>query len=447
MRRYRPAYTAKLPPGAKVKVGYVTITDKGGFAKKCKVFDTPVGKRMTVESSHYFLVFRDTAGMERRLKAYRDEANSKTLQGNVASLLYHKEKGKPLSAELHEWLDTLDAATHDTLADFGLAPRRSIVRLGNGLDSLLQAYGDYLRVVKGDTEDYVDQATRQITAVFNGCGFKTADDINADAIEAWLIRQRKEGDGYCGEKGWSVRTANAHIGSLRGFMRWVVRKKKVLRTNPVDAIDTFTCRETDIRRKRRALRTSEIFRLLRKTAEEDVVREGMDGAERAMHYEFAIKTGARVNAIRHLRVCDLDFECEGGAVVNLLATHSKTHTTEVRPLESELTEKLKKFIGDRGRQPDDLVFHGAYKSLTVFTAQIIREDAEAAQVVYKTDEGLIDFHCLQHTYASFLWGMDDTDKMALTGHKTRDMLSRYDHRSLEDKRALLGQVKTWGMAG
>jgi integrase len=425
----------------------VTITDKGGFQKRCKVKNTPAGKRITVESSHYFLIFRDAAGVERRLKAYRDEATSKVLQDRIAALVYCKDKGKPLGPDLHEWLDTLDSATHDTLADFGLVPRRSVVRLGNALDDLLKAYADHLAVVKGDTQDYVDHTTRQITAVCDGCGFKTADDINADAIEAWLIKQRKEGEGYCGEKGWSVRTVNAHVRAIKGFAHWLCAKKKVLRANPVDAVDAFTSRETDIRRKRRALRTSEVFRLLRTTAQENVVREGMDGAERALLYEFAIKVGARVNAIRHLRVCDFGFECEGGPTVQLLAEHSKTHTAVVQPLEPDLAAKLKKFIEERGRQPEESVFHGTYKALTVFTAQILKADAEAAQVAYKTDEGLIDFHSLKHTFTSSLQGMDDTDKMALTGHKTRDMLSRYDHRSLDDKRALLGRVKTWGMAG
>jgi integrase len=436
-----------LPPDAKVKGGWVTITDKQGFQKRCKVKNTPAGKRITVESSHYFLVFRDAAGVECRLKAYRDEANSKTLQEHVASLLYHKEKGKPLSAELHEWLDTLDAATHDALADFGLVPRRSILRLGSGLDDLLKAYADHLAVVRGDTDRYVEDTVRQIVAVCNGCGFKTADDIYADAIEAWLIKQRKEGQGYCGEKGWSVRTVNAHVRSIKAFAHWLCAKKKVLRANPVDAIDAFTSHETDIRRKRRALRTSEIFRLLRKTAEENVIREGMDGAERSLLYESAIKVGARANAIRHLRVCDFDFECEGGSTVRLLADHSKTHTTVVQPLEPDLAAKVQKFIQERGRQPEEFVFHGTYKTLTVFTAQILKDDAQAAQVAVKTDEGLIDFHALKHTFTSSLQGMDDTDKMALTGHKTRDMLSRYDHRSLEDKRALLSRVQAWGMAG
>jgi integrase len=183
------------------------------------------------------------------------------------------------------------------------------------------------------------------------------------------------------------------------------------------------------------------------TAEQNMVREGMDGAERALLYEFAIKVGARVNAIRHLRVCDLDLDCEAGPTVRLLADHSRIHNTAVQPLEAGLAAKLKKFIETRGRGPDDLIFHGTCQKLTIFTGQIIKADAEAAQIEYQTDEGLIDFHALKHTFTSSLGGMDDTDKMALTGHKTRDMLSRYDHRSLEDKRALLSRVKAWGMAG
>ncbi len=446
MRLYRPEYTVAVPPEAKIKNGFVTMIDKAGFAKKCKVKDTPAGKRMIVASSHYFMVFRDAQGVERRLRAYRDQASSESLRDNIASLVYAKQNDKPLGAALQKWLDALDKDTHNALADFGLVQRRSIVRLGNKLDDLLNTYADFLSVQQHDTTAYVKQTRREINTVFSGCGFKTADDICGDAIEAWLVQQRKEGQGYCGEKGWSVRTTNAHLRAVKGFVHWIVRKR-VLPANPVDSIDAFKSLETDIRRKRRALRTSEIFRLLRKTAEENVIREGMDGNERSLLYEFAIKVGARVNAIRHLRVCDLDLQCEAGPTVRLLAEHSKTHTAVVQPLEADLAAKLRKFIADRGRGPEDPVFRGTYKSLTVFTGRIIKQDAEAAQVDYKTDEGLIDFHALKHTFTSSLGGMDDTDKMALTGHKTRDMLTRYDHRSLEAKRALLSKVQTWGMAG
>lgn len=65
---------------------------------------------------------------------------------------------------------------------------------------------------------------------------------------------------------------NAHIRAIKAFAHWLCAKKKVLRANRVDAIDAFTAHETDIHRKRQALRTSEISRLLRKTAEENVTQ-------------------------------------------------------------------------------------------------------------------------------------------------------------------------------
>jgi integrase len=261
------------------------------------------------------------------------------------------------------------------------------------------------------------------------------------------MQQRQEGQAYLGETGWSVRTTNAHLRAVKSFCRWITQKR-VLPEDPVHGeIDAFGGNETDIRRPRRALTTSEIFRLLRMTVQENAVREGMDGIERALLYEFAIKVGARVNAIRHLRVCDFDFDCPGGPIVRLLAAHSKTHTTHVQPLEPDLTAKLTAFIRDRGKQSDDLLFRGTFKTLTVFTARILKEDIEAAQLQYKTDEGYADFHALKHTFASSLRGLDDTDKMALTGHKRRESLDRYDHRTLNDKRASLAQIKQWGTVG
>jgi integrase len=401
------------------------------------------GKNKSV--SHWYIGFTDNSRIRRRLPAFP----SKQATERAATMIGELLSGN-LAAHVQVWLAGIPESMRAKLVEWGIVSKRDAGAGTPGmtaLSDLLTEYQDYLRVVKGDTEGYVTETAAQIDAVFAACGFTAADDIEADAVEAWLIKQRQEGKARCGEKGWSVRTVNAHIGALRGFMRWAMRKKKALRANPIDAVDTFTARETDIRRKRRALRTSEIFRLLRVTAEKNIIREGMDGTERSLLYEFAIKVGARVNAIRHLRVCDFDFEASGGPTVRLLAEHSKTHTTALQPLEPELASKVRRFIEDRSRQSEDRVFHGTYQTLTVFTAQILKEDAEVAKVAYKTDEGIIDFHALKHTFASSLRGMDDTDKQALTGHKTRDMLSRYDHRSIEDKRMLLSRVQAWGMAG
>lgn len=393
---------------------------------------------------NYYITFTHR-GQRRRLPAFPSKRATERAALMLTELL---SSTGDLPGEAAKWLQEIPEAMRDKLIAWQVVDKRKCnPTQAAALDELITEYGGYLQVVKGDTPKYVAHALRQLKAVFDGCGFKTPEDIDASEIEAWLIRQRKDGTGYCGFTGWSVRTVNSHITSLRGFMRWVVRKKRALRANPIDAVDTFTSRETDKRRNRRALRTSEIFRLLRKTAEENVIREGMDGAERSLLYEFAIKVGARADAIRHLRACDFDFECEGGATVRLLAEYSKTSTTVVQPLEPALAAKVEKFIQERGRQPEEFVFHGTYRKLTVFTAQIVREDAGAAQVQVETDEGLIDFHALKHTFASSLQGMDDTDKMSLTGHKTRDMLNRYDHRSLESKRALLAKVQAWGVAG
>lgn len=128
----------------------------------------------------------------------------------------------------------------------------------------------------------------------------------------------------------------------------------------------------------------------------------MDGTERSLVCEFGIKVGAPMNDIWHLRACDFDFECEGGPTVRLLADHSKTYTGVVQPLEPDLAAMLKKFVEDRGWQAEDFVFHGTHKKLTVFKAQILKDDAEAAQVAYKTDEGLIDFQAPKHTFTSSL---------------------------------------------
>jgi integrase len=175
----------------------------------------------------------------------------------------------------------------------------------------------------------------------------------------------------------------------------------------------------------------------------------MDGPERSLLYSFAVQTGLRVNETRQLKVNDFDFERSGGPIVKVRAAYSKTDEAAEQPLQPRLARKVKRFIQDRRKVGGAKVFGGAFKSLTVFTARALREDIEAAGLEYKTADGYADFHSLRHVFTTSIRGVDDTVKMGLTRHATREMLDTYDHgdEDLALKRAALSQVKHWGKVG
>lgn len=452
MRLYRPAYTKPVPAGAKTKRDkngpYVTIRDRSGQPKKCRLKETAKGKRMVVESSHYTLVFRDHTGTERRLKGHRERSETDVFAKLVGQLVYHVERGNSLPPDLQEWADALPDAVHKRLAGFGLVrPRHTEYGAGSQcLKELTADFAEHLRTWRNDTERHVRETLAALHRLFDACGFEQFSDIDPVVLERHLTDLRKNGRGWNGTRGLSVRTVNRFLRAAQQFTRWAVKKRKVAHSNPLDSLDDLPSTELDLRRKRRALTRSEIFRLLRATAQ-GPERHGLSGRERCLLYRMGFTSGLRANELRCLKVRDFDFDDPDGATVTVQAAYSKTRKRAVQPLDPELARDLRQFVTDQEKQPGGFVFNGRYVRLTVNTAKMVREDAEAAGLQYTNENGTLDFHSLRHTFTSSLEG-DDSAKQSLTRHATRAMLDRYDHRdALRAKRDVLARVKQWGVAG
>jgi len=448
MRVYKPAYSRPLKKDEKVRRGHVTVVDGDGQPKRCRVIESDKGKRVVVESSHYTIVFRDATGTERRLKAYREKGASDALAAQVGALVYHVERGTGLPPELQEWVDSLPDDMHGQLAAFGLLrPRHKAYGSGSqSLDELMADFGEHLRTWKNDTERHVRETMAVLHTMFDACGFQQFSDIDPVVLERHLTDLRKNGRGWNGARGLSVRSVNRLLRAAQQFTRWAVKKRKVARSNPLDSLDDLPSTECDLRRRRRALTRSEIFRLLRTTAQ-GPERFGLSGCLRCLLYRMGFTTGLRAGELRCLRVRDFDFDDGEGPTVTVRASYSKTRRRAVQPLDPELARDLRQFLDDQEKQPDDLVFRGRYVRLTLATAPMIRGDVEAAGLEYTNESGTLDFHSLRHTFTSSLEG-DDSAKQSLTRHATRAMLDRYDHSdTLRAKRNILARVQQWGVAG
>jgi len=439
MRTYRPSYTKAKPPDAQIKRDkggkYCLIRDRQGISKKCRI----KGERILIESSFYFIVFRDHNQIQQRLQAYRDKASSDQLSEKIGQLVYRVERGRGLSSELQEWSDSLPDVLHDQLSGFGLLKRRRKVIAGQGLDELLELFEQSLSVKKRRSPQHVGDTVGKVRRSFDACGFKVFQDIDDIALDKYLMGLREK-------KKLATRTLNGYVGALQQFCRYCVRVLKLSKMNPLDAMENFGSESADRRRQRRALTRTEVEMLLT-TTEQGPVRFGMDGKERSLLYRFALMTGLRANEIRTLRVEHFDFEQPDGPVVLIEAAYSKHRERDIMPLHKTLAPRLKRFFKDQHKLPTAKAFGGDFRLLTDKTAIMIREDLEAAKVEYETISGVCDFHSLRHTFCSSLKSMATRQAQGLSRHKSSAMTDNYSHRSLAERQAALNEVDFFGIAG
>jgi len=443
MRVYRPGYSKPFPKDAKVKRDkdgkYVIVKDREGQSKKARVTVTSKGKRITIPSSYYTIVFKDHTGIKLRLQGNRDRATTNIMAANIGRLVYHCEIGETLPAELQEWVDNLPDMMHQQLAGFGLVKARRAV-VSQDMETMLEAFKQHLAVKRQRSERYVRETISKLRTMFDGCGFKTFTDIDDIVVDHYLLGLREQ-------KNLSVRTLNGSLAHMVQFCKFAVRSLKVAKSNPLDCSEGFGDMAGDRRLVRRALRADEVQRLLTTTAASTEVRHGMDGPERAMVYHFTLTTGLRANEVRTLSVEHVDFDHQDGPVLYVDAAYSKHRERDTLPLHRRLVPHLKRFIVDRGRIGQAKLFGGAYQALTDKTADMIREDLVDADIPYETIAGVCDFHSLRHTYVSSLKGISARVAQGLARHKSSDMTDRYSHRSLAEQRAALETVDVFGMVG
>ncbi len=460
MRIYRPAYTKPLPPDVKIKTDRgganqrITIQDRDGQTKECPIVETPKGKRIHVESSYWWIVFTDHTGTERRLQAYREKSDSDILMRNIGKLVYHRQQGDSLPAELQTWVDALPENLHTQLADFGLVKRRQLV-VSQALEDLLKGFEEFLAVKRERSAQYVFITLSALRRIFAGCGFHKFADIDDVIVEKYLLGLRKEHTVTVKikgkvitqrRKGLSKRTLNGFVGALQQFGKWAVRKQKVARHNPVDGLEKYDNEADDRRKVRRALTRDEVQKLLRTTAEQPE-RFGMDGRERALLYWVAIETGLRANELRTLDVEHVDLNHAGGPTLFIDAGYSKHRERDELPLRPDLAREIQAFIMERKKLPQAKLFGGRYKALTDKPADMLYEDMKAAGIERQTVAGSLDFHALRHTFVSSLKGIEARQAQALARHKSSTMTDRYTHAPLEERRILLNEVPFFGVAG
>jgi integrase len=268
---------------------------------------------------------------------------------------------------------------------------------------------------KGATALYVRVVTARVCRIFDGCGFRSWNDIDPSKVMAFLSGMQ------AGKKHVGAATFNAYLVALKTFCTWMVNEGRATRS-PVEHLEGPNVR-VDPRHARRALSVEELRRLLQAARQGPEVL-GMSGHARALLYRLAVETGLRASELASLTAASFDLSSQAPTVA-VAAAHSKRRRQDLLPLRTDTAIVLGEFIKTVPAQGH------LFAVPTGRLARMMRVDLAAAGLPYKDAAGqYADFHSLRHSCGSLLAAAGTHPKVAQTILRHSDInmtLSRYSH--------------------
>ncbi len=349
------------------------------FKRKRRVKDVD-GKMKVRKSVCYYIEYRDSNGIIRRVKGYTD-------------LLASQQK----AAELERLAARADTGLVDPYAEYKKTPLREHVA----------AFHEYLAKTKSPrtgryrTDVHVSKTVSRVQRVFDGCQFGFWGDIDRAKIEMFL-----------GENVLDPKTHNHFVTAIRMFCNWMVDHDRA-DVSPVAKLQRIKAKRP---KDRRALTTDEVRRLLT-AAEQGPFRYGMSGHERAVLYLLSVETGLRVGELQSLTVSSFDLD---KGVVRVEADFCKNREEAEQLLKRERAGQFREFF--RGRLPGTKALN---MPSNFRTAQMLHADCRDAGIEVENGRGKIVFHSLRHTLATNLdrAGASLKERMAIMRHSDRFSLT------------------------
>lgn len=289
---------------------------------------------------------------------------------------------------------------------------------------------DYLadKTAKKRDDEYVRSLKNTLTRVTKLCGFRCLADFKPIKLEKFIDSLD------CG-----TRRKNVYRGYLVSFCNWLVEKHRMA-SNPFKDIAPV---EHIAKRIRRSLSLPDLRKLLdtvrerplndmfnkaalkgKKLTPEIVTQKTLKGWERWLTYKTGCLTGLRRGELKQLLVSDVSLEGDAPEL-----THDGKFTKNKQnarlPLRTDHAAELRHWITETGKKQTDAIFR-----ITDGQAEMngLRLDLEAAEIPYKVDGKVFDWHCfrVQFTTLLSLAKVYDRDKLLLTRHADRHLTDHYD---------------------
>jgi integrase len=293
------------------------------------------------------------------------------------------------------------------------------------------------------------EVCRQLNRLATDCRFVRLADLEAGAIERWLVQRTAEG--------MAGRTRNTYLAAALAFANWCIREGR-LAVNPFERVARAN-EEADRRRTRRALDDAELVKLLDAARRRplldavtirrgkrkgqavaklsDATRERLEllGWERALVYKSALLTGLRRGELESLTVGQLRHDGPI-AFLALDAGDEKSREGHDVPLRPDLAEDLRDWLAHKlhrlqedarqfgrpipARLPPNTPLFRVPKELV----KILNRDLRLAGIAKVDERGrTLDVHALRHSFASHLskGGVSPRTAQAALRHSTLDL--------------------------
>ena len=424
VRMLRRSYTKAIPEGATISRqrgkggGKVATWSKTKADGSCEVLKAPVtskGDRIKCWSKHWFLTFTDSREVQQTIQAFDSELASRTARDKLHELLDHRAAGVAAPTAEAWFCEPGRESLRAELVRVGLmqGPKADQEDPGMVLDDLICEFERHLLYERERKATHVASHVSVLRRAFGACGFKTWDNIDADAIKGYLSGSRKAG--------WSKRTVNAHVQALRQFGKYVVEERELANVDPMRKLKRLDKQGTDKRRSRRILSPEELSRVLQ-AARIGPERIGLSGPDRALLYWFMASTGLRRGECSSLVVSDLHLSGLNPCV-KLDGRFTKNGNDAEQPLGQELAEALKAYVSHK--LPAATLF-----GFRAHLCQAWQDDMKRADVDYVNASGeYADIHGLRHYYATQLVesGLSIDEVKRLMRHGSIVTTQRYFH--------------------
>lgn len=379
----------------------------------------------TKSCNEWYLTLNDRTGTRRRLKAYSNKDESTKLGHAVETLMANN--GKLRTDADKRWFCDLMPRIQNKLIEWNVVDRQNTVdHLATPLLDHLQVFLESRRA-KACKEYYISQTESSIQKVLNGCRFRMHTDIDALTVETFLAKGR-------GDDGYSEGTYNGHLQAFKTFAKWLSDERQL---TPDPMARTKLVKQTEFRKKRRALTADEKDRLL--IATRNGKRRGKMSAEaRYLVYRIATECGLRYSEIRALRVLSFDFDANP-CTIRVEAENAKGKESDNLILNDETAAEIKTFLADK--ESTDLAFNLPHNS---HAAEMIRGDLAKAGVEYTDASGRdCDFHSCRHYFITslFLAGVPATVVQRLARHKDLKTTMLYSHVTLADQVSAIRKLR------
>jgi site-specific recombinase XerD len=307
-------------------------------------------------------------------------------------------------------------------------------------------FKQYLRD-KGNTEQHVNQTTRQVQVIIDAVHAEHIANLDGAAVMRAIgaMRERKDDPA-------SLRTCNAHLRSVKSFTRWLWKEKRT----PDDALAGLSQfnEATDRRHVRRELTPEELAFLLPHVERDPKGNFCLSGPVRAMAYRVALGTGFRVKELRTLSPGSFDLDSDPPTVM-VPAAYSKRRRQDLQPIRQDLAALLRPWLAEFAA--DTKLFRLPHNTSKMFQRDLAAarsawiDDAKADDERQRREQSdflsyanaageVADFHAQRHTYISGIvaGGASVKTCQELARHSTPVLtIGRYSHTRLHDLQGAL----------